>query len=262
MDSGDRNGPKTGCRGQKWGRGGGNRRSNIRKEYEKLEKEQGLKEELERMWKVKAKVVETLGAMIPKLGKWFQQIPGTTSELSVKKRSGLRTDQKLVLNTNKTKELIVDYKRNRLDIQPLLINGDQVEKVASFKFLGPTLKEDLTWGPHIAALAKRAQQRLYCPRLLRKQQLNEKLLVTFYRCTIESTLTYCTSVWFANCTVADRTALQRVNVIAQKIIGCPLPSLEELYSSRCLKKVQNILKDPSHPGNPFFKYYHLTDGTG
>ena len=46
--------------------------SNIKKkEYEKLEKHQGLKEELERTWKVKVKVVPVvigaLGAVTPKL---------------------------------------------------------------------------------------------------------------------------------------------------------------------------------------------------
>ena len=49
--------------------------SNIKKkEYEKLEKYQGLKEELERMWKVKAKVVPVvigaLGAVSRKLEEW------------------------------------------------------------------------------------------------------------------------------------------------------------------------------------------------
>uniref|UniRef100_A0A670YQE6 Death domain-containing protein n=1 Tax=Pseudonaja textilis TaxID=8673 RepID=A0A670YQE6_PSETE len=86
-----------------------------------------------------------------------------------------RGDHNLVLNTNKTKELRVEYRRNRSDIQPLFINGDRVEQVGSFKFLGVTLKEDLTWDAHIAALVKRAQQRLDYLRLLRKQQLNEKL---------------------------------------------------------------------------------------
>uniref|UniRef100_A0A8C6XGX8 Coiled-coil domain containing 13 n=1 Tax=Naja naja TaxID=35670 RepID=A0A8C6XGX8_NAJNA len=42
-----------------------------------------------------------------------------------------------------------------------------------------------------------------------------------------------------------------------KIMGCS--SLEELYSSHCLKKVQNILKDPSHPGHPCFEL--LPSGT-
>ncbi|MCJ8733028.1 hypothetical protein PDJAM_G00218310, partial [Pangasius djambal] len=40
---------------------------------------------------------------------------------------------------------------------------------------------------------------------------------------------------------------------AQKIVGCPLPTLENLHSSRCLKKAQNIVKDTSHPGHSLFE---------
>ena len=70
--------------------------SNIRKkEFEKQEKYQGLKKELKRNWKVKAKVVPVvvgaLGAVTPKLGDWLQQIPGTTLELSVQKSAWLGT---------------------------------------------------------------------------------------------------------------------------------------------------------------------------
>ncbi len=59
--------------------------SNIRK----LEKYQRLKEELKKMWRVKATVVPVvigaLGAVAHKLGEWLQQIPSTTSEVSVQK---------------------------------------------------------------------------------------------------------------------------------------------------------------------------------
>ena len=70
--------------------------SNIKKkEYEKLEKYQRLKEELERTWKVKAKVVPmVIGALVavtPKLEEWLKQIPTTTSELSVQKNAMLGT---------------------------------------------------------------------------------------------------------------------------------------------------------------------------
>ncbi len=66
--------------------------SNIRKkEHEKLKKYQGL----EKMWGVKATVVpvsiRALKAVTPKLGEWLQQIPGTTSEISVKKSAVLGT---------------------------------------------------------------------------------------------------------------------------------------------------------------------------
>ena len=70
--------------------------SNIREEeHEELEKYQGLKEELEKAWKVKATVVPvvigTLGAVTPMLEKWLQQIPGTTSDISIQKSAILGT---------------------------------------------------------------------------------------------------------------------------------------------------------------------------
>lgn len=51
--------------------------SNIRKKvYENLEKYRGLNDELEKMWKVKAKevsmVVGALGAVTAKLAEWLQ----------------------------------------------------------------------------------------------------------------------------------------------------------------------------------------------
>lgn len=59
--------------------------SNIRKEYEKLEKYQGRKENLENIWKVKAiifpVVIGALRAVTPKLEEWLYQIVGTTSDI-------------------------------------------------------------------------------------------------------------------------------------------------------------------------------------
>ena len=63
--------------------------------------------------------------------------------------------------------------------------------------------------------------------MLRKSDICEKLLVTFYRSTIECILTYCIMVWFSHCTEAERKRLQRVVKTAQKII--PLPSLKDIY---------------------------------
>ena len=69
---------------------------NIRKkEHENLEKDQGLKEELERMCGVKVSlvpvVIRSLGAVTPKLREWLQQIPGITSKASVQRRATPRT---------------------------------------------------------------------------------------------------------------------------------------------------------------------------
>ncbi len=70
---------------------------------------------------------------------------------------------------------------------------------------------------------------------------------------IESVITYCISMWYASSSAADKKALQWVINSAQKIIGCPLPSLKELYTVRCLGRAANILKDPFHPGHHLFE---------
>ncbi|KAL7882221.1 hypothetical protein AOLI_G00090700 [Acnodon oligacanthus] len=54
------------------------------------------------------------------------------------------------------------------------------------------------------AVVKKAQQRLYFLRILRKNKLQEKLLVSYYRSTIESVLMYCASTWYSSCSVAER----------------------------------------------------------
>ncbi len=162
-------------------------------------------------------------------------------------------ENNLALNITKTKELITDCRRKKTDIQPLFINGDCVERTSNFQFLGVHLDDDLTWSTNTTATIKKAHQRLYFLRILGNNQLTQKLLVSFYRCSIESILTYCICVWFSSCTVTERKALQRVINTAQKIIGCPLPSLEDRYSSHCLRKANNILRDPFHPGHTHFE---------
>ncbi|MCP4487325.1 MAG: DUF1891 domain-containing protein [Gammaproteobacteria bacterium] len=158
----------------------------------------------------------------------------------------------LALNTSKTKELILDFRRNRDDPAPLYINGELVERVDSFKFLGVHISADLSWSNNTSALVKKAQQRLHFLRVLKKEHLDSSLLVTFYRSTIESLLTYAVSVWHSSCTEAERKRLQRVTNTAEKIIGCPLPPITTIYKSRCLSRAKSIIKDPSHPGFHLF----------
>ena len=111
----------------------------------------------------------------------------------------------------------------------------------------------MSWTANTTALLKKAQQRLYFLRILRKNNLTVELLMSFYRCTVESVLSYGVSLWFSSCTEAERKALQRVINTAQKIIGCPLPSLEDIYNMRCLRRAHSILRDPSHPGHHLFE---------
>ncbi len=67
----------------------------------------------------------------------------------------------LELNTLKTVEMIVDFRRNPPALPPLTIMDSTVTTVESFRFLGNTISQDLKWDIHIDSIVKKAQQRLY-----------------------------------------------------------------------------------------------------
>ncbi|KAI5629425.1 gastrula zinc finger protein XlCGF28.1-like, partial [Silurus asotus] len=158
----------------------------------------------------------------------------------------------LSLNVVKTKEMVVDFRRAQSDQSPLIIDGSSVEIVKSTKFLGVHLADNLTWSLNTSSITKKAQQRLYFLRRLRKAHLPPPILSMFYRGTIESILSSCITAWFGNCTVSDRKTLQRIVRTAEKIIGVSLPSIMDIYTTRCIRKAHSIVDDHTHPSHTYF----------
>ncbi len=150
----------------------------------------------------------------------------------------------LELNTLKTVEMIVDFRRNPPALPPLTIMNSTVTAVESFRFLGTTISQDLKWDNHIVSIVKKAQQRLYFLHQLRKFNLPQELLIQFYSAIIESVLCTSITVWFSSATKSDLRRLRRVVRTAERIIGTTLPTLQELYLSRVSKRAGKITLDP------------------
>ncbi len=104
----------------------------------------------------------------------------------------------LELNTLKTVEMIVDFRRNPPALPPLTIMNSTVTAVESFRFLGTTISQDLKWDNHIDSIVRKAQQRLYFLHQLRKFNLPQELLKQFYSAIIESVLCTSITVWFSS----------------------------------------------------------------
>uniref|UniRef100_A0A8C5EG57 Reverse transcriptase domain-containing protein n=1 Tax=Gouania willdenowi TaxID=441366 RepID=A0A8C5EG57_GOUWI len=161
-------------------------------------------------------------------------------------------DNNLHLNVEKTKEIVVDFRRTHTQHTPLTIDGAAVERVSSTKFLGVHISEDLSWCLNSASLAKKANQRLYFLRKLRRARAPSSIMHTFYSGTIESIMSSCITVWYGACTVSCRKSLQRIVRIAEKIIGVSLPPLLDIYNSRLTRKATRIAGDPTHPSYSLF----------
>ncbi|KAK0131376.1 hypothetical protein N1851_033919 [Merluccius polli] len=134
-------------------------------------------------------------------------------------------------------------------VESITLCDSTIDTVESFHFLGTIISQDLKWELNISSLIKKAQQRMYFLRQLKKFNLPRTMMVHFYSSIIESILTSSITIWYAAATAKDKGRLQRVIRSAEKVIGCNLPSLQDLYTSRTLRHAGKIVADPSHPGH-------------
>jgi hypothetical protein len=65
----------------------------------------------------------------------------------------------LILNVGKTKEMVVDFRKKPAPLNPLLIKGEAIETCKSYKYLGLTISEDLTWEVHVDTARKKAMKK-------------------------------------------------------------------------------------------------------
>lgn len=69
-------------------------------------------------------------------------------------------------------------------------------------------------------------------------------------CTsLHSSVPYCITVWYAG---RQKGSSEGNKCRTKKIVGCPLPSLEDIANTCYLSRAKNVVKDCSHPGHHLF----------
>ncbi|KAK3553850.1 hypothetical protein QTP70_012501 [Hemibagrus guttatus] len=94
------------------------------------------------------------------------------------------TANNLSLNINKTKEMVVDFRRAHSGHSPLYINGSSVEVIKSTKFLGFHLAENFTWSLNTSSISKKAQEHLYFLWRMRKAHLHGEHPKQLHHCLL------------------------------------------------------------------------------
>ena len=153
----------------------------------------------------------------------------------------------LLLNVKKTKELIIDFRRDKSPIEPIVIKNENVEIASSYKYLGVNISDDLDWSNHVSVTHSKINQRLYFLRKLKYFNIDNKLLCLFYKSVIESIFTFCLICWGGNTTASDKLLIERVIKRAGKLSKAGFQNFDSLYNELCLKKIMSIVEDSSHP---------------
>ncbi|KAK0156400.1 putative RNA-directed DNA polymerase from transposon BS [Merluccius polli] len=137
----------------------------------------------------------------------------------------------LELNALKTVEMVVDFRKNSASPAPITLCDSTIDTVESFRFLGTITSQDLKWELNISSLIKKAQQRMYFLRQLKKFNLPRTMMVHFYSSIIEPILTSSITIWYAAATAKDKGRLQCVIRSAEKKFNLPRTMMVHFYSS-------------------------------
>ena len=156
-------------------------------------------------------------------------------------------NHKLLLNVKKTKELIIDFRKKKLPLQPLQIKNEAVEQVSDYKYLGVSIDNKLDWRVHTSLLHSKVNKRMFFLRKLKLFKVDNSLLYLFYRSTIESMITFCLTSFGGNTRQQEREKIDRIIRKASKISTSSFHHFNDLYQTCCTRKINAIVSDSQHP---------------
>lgn len=167
---------------------------------------------------------------------------------------------KLQLNPDKCKELRIDFKQQKDQFDPIIINNQQLKVVDHVKILGLTISNTLQWTHHISEVVKKANKRLYCLTQLKRAGVPISDIVNFYCTCIRPTLEYGAEVFHHSLPKFLENDLERVQKRSLAIIFpgeeynqiLQLSGLTSLYDRRhnlCKKLFRLMTLDNSHKLN-------------
>ena len=142
---------------------------------------------------------------------------------------------------NERNLMCIDFRRNRTVISSIVINGEPVEQVDSFKYLGVVLDTKPTFTEHVTVVQKKSQQRLHVLRKLGAFSVDAKRLLCLYRSIIEPRIMYCSTCYYPALSVGNRMASKNLRHCCQdhwvtysNAVGNDRPcNLEESSCCRC-----------------------------
>ena len=144
--------------------------------------------------------------------------------------------------------MVWDFRKHRSPFVPVTINNTSVEVVDSYKYLGLTMDNILSFASHIKSQVRKANKRVYCIRSMRSLRVNQDIISMFYNATVPSVLMYAACSFYGSLTVQLKSELERPHNICQRIVpNSTILSNDNVYMTRMKSLSEKIMKDTAHP---------------
>lgn len=124
------------------------------------------------------------------------------------------------MNMRKTKELLIDFGRKAKPVPQLTLNGEVVERVSSYEYLGTTIDSGLTFNNNTQTIFKKCLQWYL--------DIAPPILRSFYLCYTESLLTFFFLAWYEGSQRLTSQAAEGDHLGVQALRGAVLNPLAGL----------------------------------
>ena len=122
------------------------------------------------------------------------------------------------LNEKKTKQLVVNFNKDKQFTTEVKLKGEPLEIVDEVKLLGVVIDKDLKWDSNTNYLVKKANKKMRMLHIASKFTRNREHLMQIYKTFIRSNLEFSSSVWHSSLTKENRQDLERVQKAALRLI--------------------------------------------
>ena len=161
----------------------------------------------------------------------------------------------LLLNVSKTKELVFDFRKSGKIHDPIIIKGEEVERVTSYKYLGVVFDENLDWVENSTKVQKKINQRVHFMNKVSKFHIDNKILTLFFESCIMSVMNFCITAWGGNIRVKQKQPMDRAIKYGNKLINrTHFNDFNETLFVATQRKFNSIIKDPTHPMYPLIVF--------
>ncbi len=163
----------------------------------------------------------------------------------------------LNLNVLKTKEMIIDFRKNQIPPAQLVIKSQTVERVDEYKYLGIMIDNKLTGNSNTKLVYSKCNQRVHHLRILNNIRVDKTIISLLYKSIVESIITFSITTWFSTLRCKDKNKLNKI-VKQAKRLGANVMPLEEIYKVNVIKQAKKIMMDETHPLH--HNYVYLRSG--
>ena len=125
----------------------------------------------------------------------------------------------LLLNVKKTKELVIDFRKAGKEHDPIIIKGEEVERVTTYKYLGVVFDENLDWVENSNKVQKKVNQRVHFMNKVSKFHIDNKILSLFFESCIISVMTFCIKPWGGNIKAKRKQSIGRAIKYGYKLVN-------------------------------------------